>query len=45
MFFVNSDTPAVFSYAAVFATADNYLTGNLVMGGGPDPPGMDSTKM
>ncbi|KAI0708384.1 hypothetical protein C8Q76DRAFT_626993 [Earliella scabrosa] len=45
IFFAGTDTPAVFSYAAVFASADDYLTGNLVMAGTPDPPNVDLTKI
>ncbi|KAI0723576.1 hypothetical protein C8Q76DRAFT_794500 [Earliella scabrosa] len=45
IFFAESETPAVFSYAAVFASADNYQTGNLVSGNAPDQSILDSTKI
>ena len=41
----NTDTVAVLSYAAVFAAADNYLSGNFVPVGEAVPSGMVEGKM
>lgn len=40
-----TSSPAVFVYAAVFAEADDYETGNLVWGKAPIPEGMDESRM
>ena len=37
-------TPAVLSHASIFADADDYYTGNLVVGKGPAPPNLEPSS-
>ena len=40
-----TDEPAVFCYAGIFADADDYETGNLVMGNAKPPPGLEAKNV
>ena len=42
---IGTDVPAVFSYAGLFADADDYETGNLVMGNNAAPAGTEEDNM
>ncbi|KAI0746104.1 hypothetical protein C8Q76DRAFT_606319 [Earliella scabrosa] len=41
---VGSTTPAVLSHASIFADADDYYTGNLVVGKGAAPPSLEPSS-
>ncbi|KAI0712626.1 hypothetical protein C8Q76DRAFT_797460 [Earliella scabrosa] len=41
---VGTMTPAVLSHASIFADADDYYTGNLVVGKGPAPPNLEPSS-
>ncbi len=42
---VNTSTPAVMTFAGVFAEAEPYDTGNLVIGENQAPPGLNEVRM
>ena len=40
-----TNTPATFSYAGIFADADDYLSGNLVMGDNETPASLEEGRV